>query len=172
MSAVREDDFPGTAGPGREEPVADLESALRSLFRVLKQSRLHALLLGRAQTDLDRAGVELLYALYAQDASLRLTDLAERLRIDAPAVTRKAQQLERAGLVGRTRDQADGRATRLGLTAPGRAAMDRILAARRVWLTEVLGGWSAADQAEFARLVRRFAGDVDRHLEAPHVCES
>ena len=38
------------------------------------------------------------------DASLRLTDLADRLRIDAPAVTRKAQRLERMGLVSRGRD--------------------------------------------------------------------
>jgi DNA-binding MarR family transcriptional regulator len=165
MEQDPEGGFRAAGEPGRGEPVDELESALHTLFRVLKQARLHGFLLNRSGTELDRAGVELLYVLYPQTTSLRLTELAELLRIDAPAVSRKAQQLERCGLVGRDPDRADGRATRLRLTDPGRAVVDRILAARRDWLTAVLADWSAADQDEFARMVRRFAGDVDRHLE-------
>ena len=60
-----------------------------------------------------------------------LTELAELLRIDAPAVTRKAQQLERAGLVSRTRDEQDARATRLQLTPEGGQVINNFLAARR-----------------------------------------
>ncbi len=102
-----------------------------------------------------------LYVLHAGGTGLRLTDLAEQLRIDAPAVTRKAQQLERSGLVSRTRDTQDGRATRLRLTAQGRRTVNRFLAARRAWLTRLLAGWPEAEQIEFARLLRQFNGDVD-----------
>ena len=93
-----------------------------------------------------------------------MTDLAEQLRIDAPAVTRKAQQLERSGFVSRTRDTEDGRATRLRLTAQGRRTISRFLAARRKWLTSLLAGWPEAEQAEFARLLRQFTSDIQRYL--------
>ena len=144
--------------------IGEIESALHSLSRALRQVRLHDFLLAEARVDVDRAGIALLYVLHVNGASLRLTDLAEQLHIDAPAVTRKAQQLERSGLVGRTPDTADGRATRLQLTATGRQAISRILAARRAWLTGLLSGWPESEQAGFARLLRQFTSDVDRHL--------
>lgn len=175
MTDVRDDGYPGTAElepAAPTEAIGELESALNSLVRLLKQARLHGFILDRAQADVDRAGMALLYVLYVQGASPRLTELAEHLHIDAPAVSRKVQQLERAGLVGRGRDQGDGRATRLWLTESGRGTIDRILAARRDWLAAVTADWPAGEQAEFARLLRRFAGDVDRHLEDIDVCDS
>src|ERR1043165_3774381 len=81
----------------------------------LRQARLHDFVLRQAGVDIDQAGLAILYALHAEKASLRVTDLAERLGIDAPAVTRKAQRLERLGLVSRGRDADDARACRLGL---------------------------------------------------------
>lgn len=98
--------------------------------------------------------------LLAEGRGLRLTDLAEQLRIDAPAVTRKAQQLERSGLLSRSQDTADARATRLQLTPQGRRTINRFLAARRKWLTSLLAGWPEPDQAEFARLLRKFTSDI------------
>jgi DNA-binding MarR family transcriptional regulator len=150
--------------PAQEEAIGEIESALHSLSRSLRQVRLHDFLLAEARADVDRAGMALLYVLHVDGTSLRLTDLAEQLHIDAPAVTRKAQQLERSGLVSRTRDAEDGRATRLQLTPAGRRTINRILAARRAWLTGLLSGWPESEQAEFARLLRQFTSDVDRHL--------
>jgi DNA-binding MarR family transcriptional regulator len=160
---------PGTAEPvrdeaRRDEAIGEIESALHSLYRALKQVRLHDFLLAEARVNVDRAGMALLYVLHVDGTSLRLTDLAEQLHIDAPAVTRKAQQLERSGLVSRTRDAADGRATRLQLTAEGRETISRILIARQAWLTGLLSGWPESEQAGFARLLRQFTSDVDRHL--------
>ena len=162
-------EYPGTADAGHDEAGHDaaigaIESALHSLSRSLRQVRLHDFLRAEARVDVDRAGMALLYVLHVNGASLRLTDLAEQLHIDAPAVTRKAQQLERAGLVGRTRDTTDGRATRLQLTAAGGRTISRILTARRAWLTGLLSGWPESEQTEFARLLRQFTSDVDRHL--------
>ena len=152
------------AGPGQGDAVSGIESALHSLARCLKQSRLHEFLLAQARVDADQAGLAILYVLHLEGSGLRVTDLAEQLRIDAPAVTRKAQQLERSGLVSRSRDTADARATRLQLTAAGRRTISRFLAARRKWLASLLAGWPEPEQAEFARLLRQFTSDIQRQM--------
>jgi DNA-binding MarR family transcriptional regulator len=152
------------AEPVHDEAIGEIESALHSLARSLKQSRLHEFLLAQARVDADQAGLAVLYVLHIEGSGLRVTGLAEQLRIDAPAVTRKAQQLERSGLVSRSRDTADARATRLQLTPQGRRTINRFLAARRKWLTSLLAGWPEAEQAEFARLLRQFTSDIQRQM--------
>lgn len=106
-----------------------------------------------------------LAVLHGHTSSLRLTEIADELRIEAPAVTRKAQQLERLGLIARTQDPEDGRATRLGLTPTGRRSIKRIIDARERWLALLLADWPASERAELARLLRRFAEDLDHGLE-------
>jgi DNA-binding MarR family transcriptional regulator len=145
---------------GTNATVDDVDVALQSLMRSLKQTRLRDHLRARAGVDLDQAGLAALYVLHTSQSSLRLTELAEQLRIDAPAVTRKAQQLERAGLVSRTRDENDARATRLELTDNGRRVLTRYLDGRRTWLATLLADWPEPERAEFARLLRRFNDDV------------
>jgi len=102
--------------------------------------------------------------LRGDETSLRITDVAARLCIDAPAVTRKAQQLERLGLVSRARDADDARAWRLRLTQEGHQVVGQFLLARHQWLTTLLTDWPLGDRREFARLLSRFAGDVNQHL--------
>jgi DNA-binding MarR family transcriptional regulator len=148
-----------------DETIAGIESALHTLARRLKQARLHDFVLKQAGVDIDQAGLAILYALHAEKASLRVTDLAERLGIDAPAVTRKAQRLERLSLVSRARDAEDARACRLRLTEQGQEAISRFLLARHQWLTTLLADWPPEDRCDFARLICRFAGDIHRHLD-------
>jgi DNA-binding MarR family transcriptional regulator len=148
-----------------DETIAGIESALHSLARRLKQARLHEFVLRQAGVDIDQAGLAILYVLHAEKVSLRVTDLAERLGIDAPAVTRKAQRLEHLGLVSRARDAEDARACRLRLSARGEEAISRFLLARHQWLTTLLAGWPPEERADFARLICRFADDIHRHLD-------
>lgn len=148
-----------------DDAIGEIQSALHSLSRSLKRGRLHDYLLDQARVDCDQSGLAVLYVLHSAGTSLRLTDLAERLHIDAPGVTRKAQQLERAGLVSRTQDQADARATRIQATPQGRRMIARFLSARRAWLTDLLSSWPEAERAEFARLLGRFVDDLRLHLE-------
>jgi DNA-binding MarR family transcriptional regulator len=146
------------------EAIGEIGAALNSIVRSLKRGVLHEFLLAQARIDADQAGLAILYVLHVAGANLRLCDLADQLRIDAPAVTRKAQQLERSGLVSRTPDRLDARATRIQLTVQGRRTISRFLAARRAWLTTVLAGWTDAEQAELGRLLRRFADDIGRQV--------
>jgi DNA-binding MarR family transcriptional regulator len=156
---------PQKATPADDETIIAIESAVHSLARRLKQARLHDFVLKQAGVDVDQAGLAILYALHAEPVSLRVTDLAERLGIDAPAVTRKAQRLERLGLVSRGRDADDARACRLSLTGRGTEAIERFLLARHRWLTTLLADWPPAERCEFARLLGRFADGICQHLD-------
>jgi DNA-binding MarR family transcriptional regulator len=147
-----------------DETIAAIEAALYSLARRLKQAQLKDYISRQAGDDIDQAGMAVLYTLHGEETELRVTDLAARLGIDAPAVTRKAQQLERLGLVSRARDADDARASRLRLTPEGCQVLKRFLLARHRWLAALLADWPAAECREFARLISRFADDIDQHL--------
>jgi len=161
----RSAELPTDETPTSDETIAAIESALHALARRLGQARLKGYIARQAGEDVDQAGVAILYVLHGEAGSLRVTDLAARLGIDAPAVTRKAQQLERLDLVSRERDTCDARASLLRLTPEGRRVLRRFLLARHEWLTTLLADWPPAECREFARLIGRFTGDIDRHLD-------
>src|ERR1700742_5181420 len=106
--------------PADDEPTAPIEPALYSLARRLRQAQLNDYISRQAGNDMDQAGMAVLYVLHGEKTGLRVTDLAARLGIAPPAVTRKAQRLERLGLVSRARDTTDARASLLRLTPEGR----------------------------------------------------
>ncbi|HLN16939.1 MAG TPA: MarR family transcriptional regulator [Acidimicrobiales bacterium] len=145
-----------------------IAAALLSVARAMNQVRTHEMLCKRAGVDLDRSGGALLYKLYAEGEDVRLTELAERLAVDPPAVTRKVQQLERAGLLARSADPADARAMRLRLTPEGRHSIERLLSARQQWLDSLLRGWSGDDRREFARLLQLLASTIEFEAEVSH----
>ncbi len=145
-----------------------IASALLSLARVMNQFKTHDTLCRQAGVDLDRGGAALLYKLFAEGEDVRLGELADRLGIDSPAVTRKVQQLERVGLVTRSPDPADARAARVRLAPAGRRSIEKLLRARELWLEEMLGDWSERDRAELARLLELLATTIAHLGESPH----
>lgn len=145
--------------------VASIEAAMDAVAHAMTRVRVHDQLAARAGVDLDRAGAALLRQLSVCQGDLRLRDVADRLAVDAPVVTRKVQQLEREALVVRAPDQEDRRAFRLRLTRKGDKVLTRLLTARRAHLTEVLEKWSDAERSEFARLLRKFADDILDHRD-------
>jgi DNA-binding MarR family transcriptional regulator len=154
---------PGGDASADDATIAAIEAGLYSLARRLRQAQLKDYISRQAGDDMDQAGMAVLYALHGEETGLRVTDLAARLGIDPPAVTRKAQQLERLGLVSRARDTCDARASRLRLTPEGCQVLKRFLLARHQWLAALLADWPAAECREFARLISRFADDIDQH---------
>lgn len=146
----------------------NIAAALLSVSRLMNQVKSHDALCKQAGVDLDRSGAALLFKLYAEGENVRITELAERLGIDGPAVTRKVQQLERDGLLRRSPDPEDARASRLALTDTGRTHIELLLAARDRWLDSLLDGWSDADRREFARLLDLFASTLAAEGERRH----
>ncbi len=84
---------------------------------------------------------------------LRLSELSQRLLIRPPSVTGLIDRLERARLVTRFASPADLRVRQIRLTTAGRELVERILVQHDNQVERVLGGLSAADQAELGRLL-------------------
>jgi DNA-binding MarR family transcriptional regulator len=64
----------------------------------------------------------------------RLCDVAATEGVSAPTATRIVGALEKSGLVARTDDADDRRATRVALTPAGKAALRRIRSSRTAFL--------------------------------------
>ncbi|HXQ18994.1 MAG TPA: MarR family transcriptional regulator [Acidimicrobiales bacterium] len=141
--------------------------ALESVGRLLSQGRLVEQILRQAKVDAGRADVALLHNLSSAGDCVRLGELADRLRVDAPTVTRRVQQLGGRQLLRRVPDPRDKRASLVHLTPAGARLVQRVLCARRTWLERVLDRWSERDRAEFGRLLARFVTDVGKDLEGP-----
>jgi DNA-binding MarR family transcriptional regulator len=166
MNATRGAKRTATAKPGDAPGVVEISAALLTVGRLFTQAKAHASLCRAADVDLDRSGAALLYKLHTEGDGISLSVLAERLGIDAPAVTRKAQQLERSGLLRRERDERDARAQRILLTEEGRGQISRLLAARREWIGELLSGWTAEERLELAALLGRLSLTIEAKAPA------
>lgn len=155
----------GTVGPaavGPEtgpdaDPVAAVEHAMTRLMRQANRPAVYRTLLADAGFPMDRADYGVLVRIGEAAAPVRLTDLAEVLGVDISTASRQVRDLERAGLVERSGDPDDQRASRLRLSAPGEDALNRVRAARQHATRNLLEGWSRDDQLRLARLVGRLA---------------
>ncbi|WP_410874460.1 MarR family winged helix-turn-helix transcriptional regulator [Nocardia sp. A7] len=122
-------------------------------------------------SGIDPAGFIVLFRLVC-DGAMRSGALAEAVHSDASTVSRQVAQLVGRGLVVRTADPDDGRATVLQATDEGRDVAARIRARRQEAVTIITEHWSAADRASFAGLLTRFVTDYDHArpalLARPH----
>lgn len=143
-----------------------IAGSLQVLARSFNQARAHEQLLQEAGVRLDRAGAALLYKLHVHgEASFRVSELAERLGIDAPAVTRKVQQLERLGFVSRGPDAEDKRATRIQLTSAGEATLQLVLKAHKKRLARLFDSWTKEELRSFSSSMGRFAEALTDEME-------
>ena len=91
---------------------------------------------------------------------MRPTSLAEVLATGASHVSKIVRRLEGDGLVKRTTDPADGRATLISLTEAGEKAARGVYALGDRMIAEVLEGWSPADIRRYTDLTERFVKDA------------
>ena len=89
-----------------------------------------------------------------QGDGVRLSDLAERLRIAPRSATEVADALQERGLVERSPDPGDRRAVLLRPTDEGRRVHEEIGAARTADSAELYARLSEADRATLARILR------------------
>jgi DNA-binding MarR family transcriptional regulator len=88
-------------------------------------------------------------------AEARAGDLAARLQVAPSVVSRALVPLEEAGLVERMVDPDDARATRLRLTAAGRAHLAEARHELAGRLSPLLEDWDTDDVRTLARLMGR-----------------
>jgi len=82
--------------------------------------------------------------------------MVEKFNIDKGAVSRQLQHLDDLGLVERTPDPADGRATLVAASEDAVRRLADVAEHRRKWLDEQLGDWDAEELAHFADLLERY----------------
>lgn len=105
--------------------------------------------------DLEPAAYGLLVRL--EDAGpQRATDLAAYFGVGKATISRQLRALDALGLIDRTPDPADGRATLLQLTAEGRERFAAVRKARRAEYQRRLAQWDQDEIAELARLLHHF----------------
>jgi DNA-binding MarR family transcriptional regulator len=129
----------------------------RQLGMFLRRAeRLHA----GVRSGADGFGLErstfMLLGRVAGDGPVRLSTLAADLCVDLSVVSRQVAALESAGLVSRTGDPSDRRASLIAVTTTGEEVFtrkrDRFLSVLR----GILSDWTSTERQEFARLFGRF----------------
>ncbi|MBD7958135.1 MarR family transcriptional regulator [Microbacterium sp. Sa4CUA7] len=94
---------------------------------------------------------------------LRASDLAADLRLTRPTMSKQLTRLEAAGLVTKSPDPDDGRASIVALSPGGERVFALLVQRGREMVDEALRGWDAAERRRFAALTGRF---VDAALAA------
>lgn len=119
---------------------------------------------GRAAgLDLDSSAIYVL-TLIGRHGPLRPSIIAERMVTGASNVSKILARLEGAGLVERTPDPDDARATLTQVTDAGRAASTSLDDAGVLTLERMLTGWNAGERRRFVESMRRFKESTVREI--------
>ena len=103
----------------------------------------------------------LLVAHLAKAGPVRSSTLADELGIDKGAISRQVQQLTELGLVERTPDPDDGRASLVSATAEARSRLAAVAAQRRRHLADRIGDWSDEELTAFVDGLARYNAALD-----------
>jgi DNA-binding MarR family transcriptional regulator len=131
----------------------------------------HLFKLARAQHTLLAEGLERLglypgqqntLAALAEHGPLTQARLAALVGVDTSTVCRTLQRLERAGLVSRCAGEADRRTSVVVATPAGTAAGDGVAAVYELVEERLLAGLDPAERQQFAALLSKIIGGLDR----------
>ncbi|MER5887484.1 MarR family transcriptional regulator [Streptomyces sp. NPDC001941] len=153
--------------PEPTEPRPDLLSVLPRITRLsaaVTRGRLVEHAAEQAGLARDRGSLGVLTTLRTADKPLRVGEIAERMQVVGPHITRQVQALEKRGLVRRVPDPHDARARLIELTDTGAEAVNRYLTSLLGWFADALADWPRQDRDDLVRLLARFADDVTTHL--------
>ena len=146
----------------QERAEVDLELAARLRLVVARTARR---LRQEAGSDLGPAQSSALATIESR-GPLAPSELARRERIKPPTATRIVSSLERAGLVERIADPADGRSSILSTTADGRALLRRLRARKTAYLAQHLRDLDPDDVAALERAVDALERMLEQHPTA------
>ncbi|MFE1319543.1 MarR family winged helix-turn-helix transcriptional regulator [Kitasatospora phosalacinea] len=130
---------PQAAAPPPPAPeLARLETALSALVRWSESRHVRAEVARLAGYDLPSSALRLLEH-FAAAGPMRVSDIAECLRIDVSTASLQLRRLRADALVVRRTDPSDGRSGVIAITEEGRLVLARVRAARCGLLAEVFG---------------------------------
>jgi len=154
--------------PEGRTSLQEVERRLNALLRRESRTDMYARLTARASLELEPAPTWLLYRFEDHPEPTR-EELASVLHSSPGELEPLLGRLVERGFVDH-RSTTDGGDPRLGLTPAGRSALDRLTAARRDGLVELLAGWDPEHHPELAQRLQELAHDLladdDRMLRA------
>ncbi|MBQ0827165.1 MarR family winged helix-turn-helix transcriptional regulator [Streptomyces tagetis] len=159
---------PGPAEAGAPQDAhADLLAVIPRIARLsaaLTKGRLVERATDAAGLALDRPAMSVLVSLRTTGHPLRIGEIADRMQVVGPHVTRQVQALEKRSLVRRVADPQDRRASLIEPTDEGTEAADRYVAYILGWFAETLTDWPRQDRDDLLRLLTRLADDTTARL--------
>ncbi|HEY3010236.1 MAG TPA: MarR family transcriptional regulator [Micromonosporaceae bacterium] len=108
-----------------------------------------------------RAGQQFILHCLWQTDGLAPGEIARRLGLATPTVTRAATRMEAAGLLKREPHPTDARLVRLRLTERGRELQTIMVKEMEALRERALAGLNAADRTEFVRLLKTLRANLD-----------
>ena len=136
-------------------------------FALAKVCRAHRTHVGELLAEHGlHVGQEMVLVELWQDDGLRGGDLADRLGVEPPTITKMLRRLESCGLVERRADPEDARSLRVYLTGQGRALEEPVLRCWERAEQTVLAGMNARDRQTFRRLLDRVKSNLDPEFGA------
>jgi DNA-binding MarR family transcriptional regulator len=134
---------------------ADLGEQFGAVARRLRAASMASL----SAWDVTPSQMRTIRMLTAHEGGLRSSELAAHLHIAPRSATEVVDALEAKGLVRRSPDPTDRRATLVSLTARGTELMDEVRRARGLESERLFERLSAADRRTLARILRHLASD-------------
>jgi DNA-binding MarR family transcriptional regulator len=131
-------------------------------FALAKVCRAHRAYVGELLAEHGlHVGQEMVLVELWQDDGLRGGELAERLGVEPPTITKMLRRLETCGLVERRADPEDARSLRVYLTGQGRALEEPVVRCWERAEQTVLAGINARDRLTIRRLLDRVKSNLD-----------
>jgi DNA-binding MarR family transcriptional regulator len=139
--------------------IRELHNTLVDLMGLMNRPQRDSALLQEAGVSLDRALFPLLIVV-ERKGPVGVVELSGFVGRDYTTVSRQIAKLDRLGLITRRASEADNRVREAAITAKGKAVTRAIDAARERLATLLFAKWSKRDRQDLARLMRRFADDL------------
>ncbi|MCD6285839.1 MAG: MarR family transcriptional regulator [Anaerolineae bacterium] len=140
----------------------DRSEAAEISLRVHRLCRLHY---GQAQALLEVIGLyrgqpPVLHALWEQEG-LSQSELAARVHVTAPTLSRMIQRMVKAGLLTTQDDPVDQRVSQVYLTDAGRAIREPVVGTWRQLGSELLAGFTPEEKAQVRHFLDRMAENLE-----------
>jgi DNA-binding MarR family transcriptional regulator len=142
-----------------KKEIRQLHHTLVDLVGLMNRPQRDSALLQEAGVSLDRALFPLLIAV-ERKGPIGVVELAELVGRDYTTVSRQITKLDSLGLIHRHPSKTDHRVREAIITAKGKQMTSAIDAARQRLAAVLFAKWSKRDLQDLARLMRRFADDL------------
>jgi DNA-binding MarR family transcriptional regulator len=139
--------------------VRQLHHTLVDLVGLMNRPQRDSALLQKAGVSLDRALFPLLIVI-ERKGPIGVVEMADLVGRDYTTVSRQVAKLDGLGLINRHPSKTDNRVREVVIAAKGKEMTRAIDAARETLATILFAKWSKRDLRDLARLMRRFADDL------------